>query len=171
MRMRMTLPPNILDIERFVGLSGEGARWKRGNLSVQPILLIGKRKPCLRHSRVAAEGWLPLIALRQLQAVFGVFPEYVRLLHRKDMGMEPDITTDNYPVAMEGTTMNMPLSPIWTDIALRLALTMLAGAVVGFDRGARGHGRERATPPRNLLAALDCRYEIKAFELTTDNGR
>lgn len=33
----------------------------------------------------------------------------------------------------------MPLEPTWTDIALRLALTMLAGAVVGFNRGARGH--------------------------------
>jgi putative Mg2+ transporter-C (MgtC) family protein len=35
--------------------------------------------------------------------------------------------------------MNMPLSPSWTDIAIRLALTMLAGAVIGFNRGARGH--------------------------------
>jgi putative Mg2+ transporter-C (MgtC) family protein len=35
--------------------------------------------------------------------------------------------------------MNMPLSPNWTDIALRLLLTMLACAVIGFDRGARGH--------------------------------
>ncbi|HEY7844936.1 MAG TPA: MgtC/SapB family protein [Bradyrhizobium sp.] len=35
--------------------------------------------------------------------------------------------------------MNMPLSPTWTDIAIRLALTMLAGAIIGFNRGARGH--------------------------------
>jgi putative Mg2+ transporter-C (MgtC) family protein len=34
--------------------------------------------------------------------------------------------------------MNMPLQPSWADIAIRLALTMLAGAVVGLDRGARG---------------------------------
>ena len=33
----------------------------------------------------------------------------------------------------------MPLTPDWTDIAVRLALTMLAGAVIGFNRGARGH--------------------------------
>jgi len=33
----------------------------------------------------------------------------------------------------------MPLSPTWTDIAIRLALTMLAGAIIGFNRGARGH--------------------------------
>ena len=33
----------------------------------------------------------------------------------------------------------MPFSPSWTDIAIRLALTMLAGAIIGFDRGARGH--------------------------------
>jgi putative Mg2+ transporter-C (MgtC) family protein len=35
--------------------------------------------------------------------------------------------------------MNMPLEPSWSEIAVRLALTMLAGAVIGFDRGARGH--------------------------------
>lgn len=32
----------------------------------------------------------------------------------------------------------MPLHPTWYDIALRLALTMLAGAIVGFNRGVRG---------------------------------
>ena len=35
--------------------------------------------------------------------------------------------------------MNMPPSPTWADITIRLVLTMLAGAVIGFDRGARGH--------------------------------
>jgi putative Mg2+ transporter-C (MgtC) family protein len=35
--------------------------------------------------------------------------------------------------------MDMPLQPSWTDIAIRLALTMLAGAIIGFNRGARGH--------------------------------
>ena len=35
--------------------------------------------------------------------------------------------------------MNMPLEPSWSDIAIRLTLTMLAGAVIGFNRGARGH--------------------------------
>jgi putative Mg2+ transporter-C (MgtC) family protein len=35
--------------------------------------------------------------------------------------------------------MSMPLSPTWTDIAIRLLLTLLAGAIIGFDRGARGH--------------------------------
>jgi putative Mg2+ transporter-C (MgtC) family protein len=35
--------------------------------------------------------------------------------------------------------MNMPFSPTWTDIAVRLVLTMLAGAIIGFNRGARGH--------------------------------
>jgi putative Mg2+ transporter-C (MgtC) family protein len=35
--------------------------------------------------------------------------------------------------------MNMPLYPSWEDIAVRLVLTMMAGAVIGFNRGARGH--------------------------------
>jgi putative Mg2+ transporter-C (MgtC) family protein len=32
----------------------------------------------------------------------------------------------------------MPLYPTWNDIALRLLLTMVAGAVIGFNRGAKG---------------------------------
>jgi putative Mg2+ transporter-C (MgtC) family protein len=35
--------------------------------------------------------------------------------------------------------MNMTLYPTWLDIAIRIALTMIAGGIVGFDRGARGH--------------------------------
>lgn len=35
--------------------------------------------------------------------------------------------------------MIMPLSPSWSDIVIRLALTMLAGAIIGLNRGARGH--------------------------------
>jgi putative Mg2+ transporter-C (MgtC) family protein len=35
--------------------------------------------------------------------------------------------------------MDMPLHPSWPDIVIRLALTMLAGAIIGFNRGARGH--------------------------------
>jgi len=35
--------------------------------------------------------------------------------------------------------MDMPLSPSWQEISLRLALTMIAGAVIGFNRGARGY--------------------------------
>ncbi len=33
----------------------------------------------------------------------------------------------------------MPLYPTWDDIALRLVLTMIAGAIIGFNRGVRGH--------------------------------
>lgn len=32
----------------------------------------------------------------------------------------------------------MPLHPTWEDIALRLVLTMIAGGIIGFHRGARG---------------------------------
>lgn len=35
--------------------------------------------------------------------------------------------------------MDMPFSPTWADIAIRLALTMLASGVIGLNRGARGH--------------------------------
>jgi putative Mg2+ transporter-C (MgtC) family protein len=33
----------------------------------------------------------------------------------------------------------MPLHPTWQDVAVRLILTMLAGAMIGFNRGSRGH--------------------------------
>lgn len=35
--------------------------------------------------------------------------------------------------------MIMPLYPTWQDIGLRLLFTLIAGIVVGLDRGARGH--------------------------------
>lgn len=49
--------------------------------------------------------------------------------------------------------MNMPLSPTWPDIALRLALTMVAGAVIGFNREARGHAAGFRTTILVCLAA------------------
>jgi len=36
-------------------------------------------------------------------------------------------------------SMTMPLHPTWQDIAVRLILTLIAGAIIGFNRGARGH--------------------------------
>jgi putative Mg2+ transporter-C (MgtC) family protein len=33
----------------------------------------------------------------------------------------------------------MPLYPTWQDIAVRLVVTMLAGAMIGFNRGVHGH--------------------------------
>jgi len=49
----------------------------------------------------------------------------------------------------------MPLSPTWTDIAIRLALTMLAGGIIGFNRGARGHAAGfRTTILVGLAAAI-----------------
>jgi putative Mg2+ transporter-C (MgtC) family protein len=49
--------------------------------------------------------------------------------------------------------MQMPLSPTGTDIAVRLALTMLAGALLGFNRGARGHAAGLRTTILVTLAA------------------
>jgi putative Mg2+ transporter-C (MgtC) family protein len=44
----------------------------------------------------------------------------------------------------------MPLSPTWADIAIRLALTVLAAAIIGLNRGARGH----AAGFRTILVCL-----------------
>lgn len=49
--------------------------------------------------------------------------------------------------------MDMPLNPTWTDIAIRLALTMIAGAVIGLNRGARGHAAGFRTTILVALAA------------------
>ncbi len=49
--------------------------------------------------------------------------------------------------------MQMPLSPSWTDIIVRLALAMIAGAVLGLNRGARGHAAGLRTTILVTLAA------------------
>ena len=51
--------------------------------------------------------------------------------------------------------MDMPLHPSWPDIALRLALTVVAGAIVGINREAGGHSAGfRTTVLVSLAAAL-----------------
>lgn len=45
----------------------------------------------------------------------------------------------------------MPLYPSWADIGLRLLLTVLAGALVGINRGVRGHAAGLMT---TILVAL-----------------
>jgi putative Mg2+ transporter-C (MgtC) family protein len=49
--------------------------------------------------------------------------------------------------------MDMPLSPAWGDICLRLVLTLMAGAIIGFNRGARGHAAGLRTTMLVCLAA------------------
>jgi putative Mg2+ transporter-C (MgtC) family protein len=49
--------------------------------------------------------------------------------------------------------MDMPLSPGWGDICTRLLLTLIAGAVIGFNRGARGHAAGLRTTMLVCLAA------------------
>jgi putative Mg2+ transporter-C (MgtC) family protein len=49
----------------------------------------------------------------------------------------------------------MPLDPSWTDIALRLVLTIVASAVIGLNRGSRGHAAGlRTTILVGLAAAV-----------------
>lgn len=49
----------------------------------------------------------------------------------------------------------MPLHPTWQDIGLRLVLTLVAGAVIGFNRGTRGHAAGlRTTMLVGLAAAV-----------------
>jgi putative Mg2+ transporter-C (MgtC) family protein len=47
----------------------------------------------------------------------------------------------------------MPLNPTWDDIALRLALTLVAGALIGFNREAHGHAAGLRTTMLVCLAA------------------
>ena len=47
----------------------------------------------------------------------------------------------------------MPLDPTWEDIALRLLLTLVAGALIGFNREAHGHAAGLRTTMLVCLAA------------------
>jgi putative Mg2+ transporter-C (MgtC) family protein len=49
--------------------------------------------------------------------------------------------------------MQMPLYLTWTDVIVRLVLTMIAGAMLGFNRGARGHAAGLRTTILVTLAA------------------
>ena len=49
--------------------------------------------------------------------------------------------------------MTMPLNPTWSDIAFRLLLTMVAGAIIGFNREAKGHAAGLRTTMLVGLAA------------------
>src|SRR5438105_7946486 len=49
--------------------------------------------------------------------------------------------------------MDMPLFPSWSEICVRLVLTMLAGAIIGFNRGARGQAAGFRTTILVCLAA------------------
>ncbi|MGY3444778.1 putative membrane protein YhiD involved in acid resistance [Bradyrhizobium sp. USDA 4473] len=63
----------------------------------------------------------------------------------------------------------MPLHPTWPDIAIRLAVTVLAGAIIGFDRGVRGHAAGlRTTILVGLAASLSM---IQANLLLSVDGK
>lgn len=47
----------------------------------------------------------------------------------------------------------MPLHPTWPDIIARLILTMIAGAMMGLNRGARGHAAGLRTTILVAIAA------------------
>ena len=49
--------------------------------------------------------------------------------------------------------LTMPLNPTWEDIALRLALTLVAGALIGFNREAHGRAAGLRTTILVCLAA------------------
>lgn len=63
----------------------------------------------------------------------------------------------------------MPLHPTWNDIALRLILTIVAGALIGFDREARGHAAGFRTTILVGLAA--CVAMIQANILLAAAGK
>ncbi|HEX5460961.1 MAG TPA: MgtC/SapB family protein [Steroidobacteraceae bacterium] len=63
----------------------------------------------------------------------------------------------------------MPLYPTWQDIALRLLLTLLAAAIIGLNRGARGHAAGLRTTILVSLAA--CVAMIQANILLPIDGR
>jgi len=63
----------------------------------------------------------------------------------------------------------MPLNPTWEDIALRLLLTLVAGALIGFNREAHGHAAGLRTTMLVCLAASVAM--ILANMMLTINGK
>src|SRR5262249_50187652 len=65
--------------------------------------------------------------------------------------------------------MQMPIEPAWAEILVRLLMTLIAGAVIGFNREARGHAAGlRTTILVGLAAALAM---IQANVLLTVGGK
>ena len=65
--------------------------------------------------------------------------------------------------------MQMPIEPTWAEIAVRLLMTLIAGAVIGFNREARGHAAGlRTTILVGLAAAVAM---IQANVLLTVGGK
>lgn len=60
---------------------------------------------------------------------------------------------------MDMPLLDMPLHPSWSDTAIRLTLTMLAGTVIGFNRGARGRAAGFRT---TILVGLAASVAIQA---------
>jgi hypothetical protein len=67
----------MLGLKSSAELPGKGVHLDGRDFSIQPILLMSERAPTLCHSRIATVGRLAFGAFRQLQAVVGIFPEYV----------------------------------------------------------------------------------------------
>jgi putative Mg2+ transporter-C (MgtC) family protein len=63
----------------------------------------------------------------------------------------------------------MPLTLTWTEVALRILLTVLASAAIGFDRGERGHAAGLRTTILVALAA--CLAMIQANLLMPTSGK
>ncbi|TWI04185.1 uncharacterized protein DUF4142 [Bradyrhizobium daqingense] len=66
-------------------LLGEMDRERR-DFPVQPILFLRKRRPGVRHTRIAFVSGLPFSSLGELKTVVGVIPENVRLFHAERRG-------------------------------------------------------------------------------------
>jgi putative Mg2+ transporter-C (MgtC) family protein len=63
----------------------------------------------------------------------------------------------------------VPVTVGWQEIALRLALTFVAGAIIGFDRGE--HGRPAGMRTTLLLSLAACLAMIQANLLMASNGK
>src|SRR5690606_154376 len=58
-------------------------------------------------------------------------------------------------LAIDNIATSMALNPTWSDIAIRLLLAMIAGAIIGLDREAGGHSAGlRTTIIVSLAAAV-----------------
>lgn len=67
-------------------------------------------------------------------------------------------------------SMRMPLHPTWAEIALRLLLTVVAAAVIGFNREMRGHAAGMRTTILVGLAAAVAMIQANALLSVSGKG-
>ncbi|MGY3360924.1 hypothetical protein ACVWZK_007587 [Bradyrhizobium sp. GM0.4] len=98
------------------------ARWNGRHLAVEPILLVGKCRPRIRHAQKTIVCRLCFGPLGELEAVVGVIPEDLGLFHQHELGTEP--TRRNRPYRIVTSAELSTAVRHWTSMRILLAMVL-----------------------------------------------